>query len=412
METYQLALENDPVLKQALANRRATDEIKYQNIAQMLPQISGRAESNFNRLNNKKINFQGQGLQEYYEHSYSLNLTQPIFHWEHWVQLSQADNQIAQAEAQYLAEQQNLITRTSEAYFNILAAQDALEFTIAEKNAIARQLEQAEQRFKVGLIAITDVHEARAGYDKARSDEITAINEVDNAKEALREIIAEQDFLLSSLAMEIPLPSPKPTDIEEWSKNAQQQNLEIISAFNEAEVARKKIALERSGHLPQLDLIASHRESDNNSSFGLRGDSQQVGLQLNVPIFEGGGVYFRTRQAEQQYIQAKEKLIAKKREIERQVKDAYRGVISSISRVEALKASVISAESALEATEAGFDVGTRTMIDVLTATRNLTRAKSDHSKARYEYIINSIKLKQSASILKVEDIQAINTYLQ
>ncbi len=412
METYQLALENDPLLKQALANRKATDEIKYQNIAQMLPQISGRAESNFNRLNNKKFNFQGQGVQEYYEHSYTLNLTQPLFHWEHWVQLSQADNQIAQAEAQYLAEQQNLITRTSEAYFNILAAQDALEFTIAEKNAIAQQLEQAEQRFKVGLIAITDVHEARAGYDKARADEIAAINEVDNAKEALREIIGDQDILLSTLAMEIPLSSPEPSDIEKWSQNAQEQNLEIISVFNETEVARKKIALERSGHLPQLDLVASHRESDNNSSFGLRGDVQQVGLQLNVPIFEGGGVYFRTRQAEQQYIQAKEKLIAKKRQIERQVKDAYRGVISSISQVEALKASVVSAESALEATEAGFDVGTRTMIDVLTATRNLTRAKSDHSTARYQYIINSIKLKQSASILKVEDILAINAYLQ
>ncbi len=412
LETYQLALENDPILKQALANRKATDEIKHQNIAQMLPQISGRVESNFNRLKNKKINFQGQGIQEYYEHSYSINLTQPIFHWEHWVQLSQADNQIAQAEAQYLAEQQNLITRTSEAYFNILAAQDALEFTIAEKNAIAQQLEQAEQRFKVGLIAITDVHEARAGFDKARADEIAAINEVDNTKEALREIIGDQDVLLSTLALEVPLANPEPADIEKWSKNAQEQNLEIISAFNETEVARKKIALERSGHLPQLDLIASHRESDNNSSFGLRGDVQQVGLQLNVPIFEGGGVYFRTRQAEQQYIQAKEKLIAKKRQIERQVKDAYRGVISSISQVEALKASVISAESALEATEAGFDVGTRTMIDVLTATRNLTRAKSDHSKARYEYIINSIKLKQSASILNVEDLQAINAYLQ
>jgi len=308
METYQLALDNDPLLKQALANRKAIDEIKHQNIAQMLPQISGRAESNFNRLNNKKINFQGQGVQEYYEHSYSINLTQPLFHWEHWVQLSQADNQIAQAEAQYLAEQQNLITRTSEAYFNILAAQDALEFTIAEKNAIAQQLEQAEQRFKVGLIAITDVHEARAGFDKARADEIAAINEVDNAKEALREIIGDQEILLSTLALEIPLSNPEPADIEKWSKNAQEQNLEIISSFNETEVARKEITLERSGHFPQLDLIASHRESDNNSTFGLRGDVQQVGLQLNVPIFEGGGVYFRTRQAEQQYIQAKEKL--------------------------------------------------------------------------------------------------------
>ncbi len=411
LEVYDLALQNDPTLKQALANQNAIGVNKYQSIASMLPTITGRGESNFNRLKNKKASFQGEGIQEFYEHRYTIDLNQPVFHWDLWVQLSQADNQIAQAEAEYLAEQQNLITRATEAYFNILAAQDNLAFTVAEKNAIARQLEQAEQRFEVGLIAITDVHEAQAGYDQVRSDEITAINEVDNAKEALREIISETDASLATLGTKMPLVKPNPADIESWSTNAETQNLTIISAFNEAEVARKNIELQRSGHYPQLDIVASHSESDNNSSFGLRGDQQQVGLQLNVPIFEGGGVYFRTRKATQEHIQAKEKLIATKREVDRQVRDAYRGVISSISRVEALKAAVISGESALEATEAGFDVGTRTMVDVLTATRNLTQARSNHSQARYDYLINGIKLKQSASNLSLEDLQAINSFL-
>ena len=412
LEIYDLALQNDPILKQALANRKAVGETKHLSIARMLPTITGRAESSWNRLKNKKISFQGQGEQEFYEHRYSIDLNQPIFHWDHWVQLSQADNQIAKAEAEYLAEQQNLITRMTEAYFNILASQDNLEFTIAEKKAIARQLEQSEQRFKVGLIAITDVHEAQAGYDQVRSDEISASNQLDNAKEALREIISESDTPLATLGANMPLVTPNPDDIESWSNNAKTQNLTVISAFNEAEVARKNISLQRSGHYPQLDIVASHSESDNNSSFGLRGDQQQVGLQINVPIFEGGGVYFRTRQATQEHILAKEKLIATKRAVERQVKDAYRGVISSISRVEALKAAVISGESALEATEAGFEVGTRTMVDVLTATRNLTRARSNHSQARYDYLINGIKLKQSASSLSLEDLQAINAYFQ
>jgi outer membrane protein len=411
LEVYDLAQQNDPTLKQALANQKAIGVNKYQSIASMLPTITGRVESNFNRLKNKKASFQGEGIQEFYEHRYTIDLNQPVFHWDLWVQLSQADNQIAQAEADYLAEQQNLITRATEAYFNILAAQDNLAFTVAEKNAIARQLEQAEQRFEVGLIAITDVHEAQAGYDQVRSDEITAINEVDNAKEALREIISETDASLATLGAKMPLVKPNPADIESWSTNAETQNLTIISAFNEAEVARKNIELQRSGHYPQLDIVASHSESDNNSTFGLRGDQQQVGLQLNVPIFEGGGVYFRTRKATQEHIQAKEKLIATKREVDRQVRDAYRGVISSISRVEALKAAVISGESALEATEAGFDVGTRTMVDVLTATRNLTQARSNHSQARYDYLINGIKLKQSASNLNLEDLQAINSFL-
>ncbi len=412
LETYDMALQNDPILKQALANRNAVGTTKYLSIARMLPTITGRAESSWNRLNNKKVSFQGQGTQEFYDHNYSINLTQPVFHWDHWIQLSQSDNQIAQAEAEYLAEQQNLITRMTEAYFNVLAAQDNLEFTIAEKNAIARQLEQSEQRFNVGLIAITDVHEAQAGFDQVRSDEISADNELDNAKEALREIINESDASLATLGANMPLVKPNPDDIESWSNNAKTQNLTVISAFNEAEVARKNIGLQRSGHYPQLDIVASHSGSDNNSTFGLRGDQQQVGLQLNMPIFEGGGVYFRTRQATQQHILAKEQLIATKRAVERQVKDAYRGVISSISRVEALKAAVISGESALEATEAGFEVGTRTMVDVLTATRNLTRARSNHSQARYDYLINGIKLKQSASSLGFEDLQAINAYLQ
>lgn len=412
LQTYELALENDPRLKQAQANLAAVGESDDQGFARLLPVLSVSASSSFNRLDNKKRTFQGFGVQEYWNNSAGLNLSQPVFHWEYWVQLSQADNQIAQAEAQYLAEQQNLMLRVTEAYFNVLAAEDNLHFLRAEKDAIGKQLEQAEQRFEVGLIAITDVHEARAGFDQVRADVIAAEYLVDNRKEQLREIIGENAADLVGLGKQLPLQAPQPADIEAWSKIADTQNLTVVSILNETEVARKTIELQRSGHYPTLDLVGSVTKTDNNSVFGLRGDQETIGLQLNVPLFEGGAVNSRIREAEHRYEQSKEKLLETRRAVNREVKNAYRGLISSISRVEALKAAVVSAESALEATSAGFEVGTRTMVDVLKVQSNLYAARRDYARARYDYLINAVKLKQSASNLMREDLEAINRLLK
>jgi outer membrane protein len=413
-EIYQLALQNSPVLKQAEAKQSAIGESKDQSIARFLPTLNATAEANRERLHNKKAggDFRGNLVnQEFWNQSFKINLNQPLFHWDHWIQLSQADNQIAQAEALYQSELQNLMIKTSEAYFNVLAAQDNLEFTTAEKNAIARQLEQAKRRFEVGLIAITDVHEAQAGYDQALANEIEAANNLDNQKEALREIIGENDASLAPLGEQLPLIKPVPENMNSWSDSAEINNLNIISALNQAEFSRKNIDLQRNGHLPKLDLVASYGASDNNSTFGFRGDTQSVGLQLNVPLFEGGAVNSRTRQASYEYQAAKENLNQKKREVKRQVKDAYRGIISNMSRVDALQSSVNSAQSAFEASEAGFEIGTRTMVDVLNEQRNLYRAKRDYSRTRYDYLINSLKLKYAASNLSTEDISQINRLL-
>ncbi|MCK9395286.1 MAG: TolC family outer membrane protein [Methylobacter sp.] len=412
-ETYALALQNAPVLKQAQAKQSAVGESRDQSIARFLPNISAAGASSKQHLHNKKTNtYQGPAVnQEFWNNTFNLNLTQPLFHWEHWIQLSQSDNQIAQAEATYLAELQNLMVKTTEAYFNVLYAQDNLQFASAEKQAIARQLEQAQQRFNVGIIAITDVNEAQAGFDQANANEIDAANNLDNQKEALREIIGENDASLNALGEQLPLLKPEPADISAWSDLAELNNFSIISAFNQAEVSRKAIDLQRSGHLPRLDLIGSYGASDNTSSFGSRGDTQSIGVQLNVPLFEGGAVNSRTRQAGYEYQAAKEDLTAKKRAVNRQVKDAYRGVLTAISRVDALKAAVTSATSALEATEAGFGAGTRTMIEVLNEQRNLYRAKRDFSRTRYDYLINGIKLKQASSSLSQDDIEQVNRLL-
>ena len=412
-QTYELAVQNAPVLKQAQAKQFAIGESKDQSIARFLPNISATGASSKNHLHNKKTNsFRGPAAnQEFWDNTFNVNLTQPLFHWDHWIQLSQSDNQIAQAEATYLSELQNLMVKTTEAYFNVLYAQDNLQFAESEKQAIARQLEQAQQRFEVGISAITDVNEAQAGFDQANANEIEAANNLDNQKEALREIIGENDAALNALGEQLPLLKPEPADISAWSDTAELNNFNIISAFNQAEASRKAIDLQRSGHLPRLDLIASYGAADNNSSFGFRGDTQRIGVELNVPLFEGGAVNSRTRQASYEYQAAKEDLTAKKRAVKRQVKDAYRGVMSTISRVAALKATVMSATSALKATEAGFGAGIRTMVDVLNEQRNLYRAKRDFSRTRYDYLINSIKLKQAASSLSQDDIEQVNRLL-
>ncbi|MBL1264092.1 TolC family outer membrane protein [Candidatus Methylomicrobium oryzae] len=420
-EIADLALQNDPNLKKAEAERSAREEFRTQSLARFFPSASALGESSLEFLHNKKAkgftgfgsgDFRGpQVNQEYWSHTFDLNVTQPVFHWDHWVQLSQSENVIAQAEANYRAELQNLLTKTTQAYFDVLSARDNLEFAMAEKEAITRQLEQAKQRFEVGIAAITDVNEAQAAFDQALAGEIEAANRLDNQNEALKEIVGERELVLDLLGEQLPLKKPEPADISKWSETAELNNFEVIAAYNEAESARKSIEIQRSGHLPQLDIVGAYGVSDVNSSFGFRGDTQNIGLRLNVPLFEGGMVNSKTRQAQFEFEAAKENLSAVRRSIVRQVKDAYRGVITNISRVEALKTAVISSETSLEASEAGLSVGTRTMVDVLNVQRDLYKAKRDYARARYDYLINSIKLKQLASNLTADDLDRISRLL-
>ncbi len=416
LETYALALQNDPFLRQSLANKMAVGENKDQSIARLLPTLSAGATSGYNWSYQDSIfnqRFPGQSRQNnFWDSQFSINLVQPIFHWDMWVQLSQSDKQIAQADASYMSEQQNLILKTTEAYFAVLSAQDDLTFALSENKTIARQLDQAQQRFDVGLIAITDVYESQAGYDQSRSDIIAAENAMADAKESLMEIIGPHLTELNILGENLPLPKPDPSDIEEWNRQARNQNLNILIAQSEAEIIKDNIALQRSGHYPQLDIVGQFGLNDTTGNLAARGNTESIGIQLNIPIFEGGAVNSRTRQAEYQYIEAKENLIATQRAVTKEVKDSYRGVISAISQVAALKSAVHSGKSALEATEAGFDVGTRTMVDVLSTTRNYTNAQIRYAQSRYAYLINGIRLKKAASTLTVADLEAINRYLK
>lgn len=288
-------------------------------------------------------------------------------------------------------------------------------FATAEKEAISRQLEQAKERFEVGLIAITDVHDAQAGFDQARAGEILAINEVDNSWEALHVIINRRPSDLAPLTEKIPLEQPEPMDIESWRTAALKGNLELVAARAGTKATQKNISVQRSGHLPTLDIVGSVALNDTNQSIGsrtdTRTDTRTIGLQLNVPIFEGGAVNSRARQAQHNFQEAQRNQDKTLRSVVRRVKDSFRGVLTSISQVKALHAAMISSESALEATEAGVEVGTRTMVDVLAEQRNLFRAKRDYSRARYDYILNGLKLKQAAGSLMREDIDTVSQLL-
>ena len=417
LTTYELALQRDPQLRAAEATRNAVLENRPQSIAKLLPTISVGAALNRNSVKSKFDTTQqtfiaGARNVGFWDSSASVNLRQPIYHHDLWVRLSQTDNQIAKAEADFAAEQQNVGLRIAQAYFNVLLAQDTLEFARAEKRANERLLEQAKARFEVGLIAITDVNSAQAGFDQATASEIKTENSLDDAWEALREIIGEGADRLASLREEIPMNTPEPGSIEEWGQRAQESNLGILSAQNEAEQAQKGIDLQVSGHLPTLDLVGSAGFTDNNRPRGISTESQVIGMQFNLPLFEGGAVNSRIRQARHQFETAQERLDQQRRAVTRQVKDAYRGVLSSISQVKALRAAVTSSQSAVEATEAGLEVGTRTMVDVLTEQRNLYRAQQEYAKSRYDYIVNSLTLKQAASILTRSDFELVNGWLK
>ena len=284
----------------------------------------------------------------------------------------------------------------------------------ADKAAIARTLDQAKQRFEVGLAAITDVHEAQARYDTAVSEEINAEKLLDDAREALRELTGESPGQLEILKPEIPLVEPEPPVKERWVETAVEQNPLILAASAASQAARQEIEIRRSGHYPTIDLTASHARRTNN--FGglvpLERNDSEVGLEMVLPVFQGGLISSQTRESRYLFEQSQDELVRIRREVERQSRDSFRGVETEISRVRALKQAVISSEKALEASEAGFEVGTRTIVDVLDSQRELLRVRRDHARSRYDYLLNTLSLKQAAGILEEPDLVQLNELLE
>lgn len=411
---YRMAEESDPVYQQSISAYNAILENKPQARALLLPQasLSANTASVDDDISSQQ-GIGGSGEIEFNRHGYSLDIRQPIFRFDRYLALGQADSQILQAEAELSYSLQELIIRVAERYFEVLAAIDNLDFATAEKVSLGRALEQAKQRFEVGLTAITDVQEAQAGYDRSVANEILAENSIDNAREALRETAGIYVDLLAPLGEDMPLVRPEPDIIEDWTKTSQDQNYQVVAAKHRMQAALQETKIQKSGHLPTLDLVARKGFDTTGGRFGgAEIHETSVGVELSVPLFQGGLVSSRARQAQQRYNQAYEFLEQQYRSAQRQTRESYLGVISGISQVKALNQSVISSESALQATEAGFEVGTRTAVDVVASQRVLLQAKRDYARARYDYILNSLRLKQAAGTLSPEDLQEVNSWLE
>jgi len=413
-DVYQLAINNDPQYRSAEAAYLAVLETKSQSRAQLLPLINLSANTSKNKQDTISSGFFTLGTRRFNSSGYTLSLNQPLFNYDYFVQLRQSESAIGEAKANLSAAQQALMVRISERYFDALAALDGLEFARAEKRAIDRQLEQTRQRFEVGLIAITDVHEAQAAYDLVTAQEILAENLLASQYEALAEITGHYHKMLALLSPKTPLITPEPADIGKWGDTALNQNFQLLAAEFAYQNAREEIKRQRAGHLPTLELNASltYRDSKGGNFGNNESEDQAIELRLNMPLFQGGSTSSRTRQAQRLADQSHEGFEQQRRATLRQARDAYLSVLAEINRVKALGQAVVSAQSALDATEAGLEVGTRTTVDVLDTRRELFRAQRDHARSRYDYILNTLRLKEAAGILTTADLELINSWLE
>lgn len=412
LSVYKLAVQNDSQFRAAQAEYRALLETKTQSVALLLPSIS--ASAHYSEHDDETITSSTTPY-KYKTNGYNLTLTQPLYRHQNFVGLDQADAQVAQAVALFESAKQDLIIRVAKQYFAVLAAEDDLEFAKAEKKSIAEQLVQTEQRFQVGLIAITDVHEAKARYDLAVARSITAENTLAISNETLSEITAKHHSNLAFLSIKHPLVKPQPADINQWVKTAKEQNALLLSSKSNVDIARAEVSKQSAGHYPSLDLTANHAftEYGEGVSTGQRKqNSNTLSIQLNVPLYQGGIVNSRTRAAAYRLTQSREKHEQQTRATERQTRTAYLSVIANISQVKALKQALASSMVALEATQAGFEVGTRTAVDVLDSQGNLYRARRDYAKVRYNYVLETLTLKLAAGTLSDLDLELLNPWLK
>ena len=412
-DVYSLAKQHDADIQIAESRYQAEAQKKPIARANFLPQanLSASAADNRQKTRGRMFGIPGRPV-DFNSHGYSLNLSQALYHRDFYVQFRQAKNSVAKARVDLDAAHQALIVRTAVAYFNVLAAQDAVTFKESEKKAIGRQLEQAKQHFHVGLIAKTDVHETQASYDLAVVEEIEALNTLEISKAALEVIITERLDHLYTLSNRVELVSPDPNNAEDWVTKGLQQNLTLLSSEYASKIAQQEIKLQQSRHHPTLDIVSSYSYADTGGLSGPRKtEDTRMGLELNLPIFQGGRTYYRSKQAHHNANLAKNEYEKVRRQTIQDVRDAYLNVISGISRVKALATAVESNEAATRADEAGFQAGTRTSVDVLLAVQDTFRAKQDHARARYDYLLHTLKLKQATGTLSVDDLLKIDDWL-
>ena len=425
IDVFERAKQSDPQILKADADRLGARESKPLALAKLLPQLGLSAGISKNKTDSLQpfvpLTAPVDYSSDVTEKSYSLQLNQSIFHWDQWAALKRADAQVAQAEANYLAQEQDLIVRVAQGYFGVLSAKDQVDSAQAAVAAFEQELEQTEKRFEVGLIPITDVKEARAQRDQSVADVIDAKRQLATAIEQLRAITGAEFDSLAAPTDDMPLKTPDPASEDKWVSVAMEQNLGVIAARMGVDIARQDVNAAEAGHLPSLDLVASYGKKTDDTTYTAASGSldqntfqkpKSIGLQLTFPIFSGGATQASVRQKVYAKRSAQESLELATRQTERDVRDNYLGVLSDISRVKALKQALESSQVALQATEAGFDVGTRTTVDVLLSRNKFFQAQTTYLQSRYKYLLSLIQLEQAAGQLNRADLEEINGWLK
>lgn len=418
LDIYELALKNDSQLKADAAAYKAGLENRTLGRAGLLPFIN--ASANYTEYDNDSTNKLApleSGSIDTTQTGWNISLNQPLFDMAAWYNYQQGIKLSEQAEAQFGADQQSLIVRVAEAYFNVLRAVDTLEATMAEEKALAQQLEQTKQRYEVGLTAITEVHEAQAAYDSALAFRFEARGNLSISFEALEVLTGQAHSQVAPLAPDFPVIDPVPADRHEWVEFSLKNNYRLKAAHLQADASHEVARASRAGHLPTVKASLSYNDNaEDGKRYGLpvdtTNDGTNIGISLNVPLFAGGATSGRSRQAYAQYTQAQEIFNSTQRNVIQSARALHLSVETGVARVQARHQAIISSQSALEATQSGYDVGTRNLVEVLQSQRQLYQARRDYATALYDYVINTIRLREVAGMLTPRDVQEIDKWLQ
>jgi outer membrane protein len=417
LEAYKLAQQSDPKFRAAQFEAKAGGTAIDQARAGFLPtaRLDGIHTDTRQRILSSNNPIFTPSTTTFPTSGYTLSVTQAIFRKDVIERFAQAKAVVRQAEYAALAAEQELMLRTTSAYLSVLAALDGLALATAERQAVGRSLEVARERLTMGLGTITNQHDATARFAGTQAREIEAQNKLRDARQGLREITGRMIEKVQSLRAEFPLQLPEPAVMERWVEVALEQNLSLRARRESVEVARQEVERQRAGHFPSLNLVLNHNRNDAGGTLfggGSTTETTDVSLRLSMPLYEGGLTSAVTQEAAYRFQKSQEELEQERRAVERMTRAAYDGTLSGVSLVRALRQSVVSQESALEAKSQGFKSGVFTLLPVLDATRDLYLARRDYAQSRYEYLFNRLRLKQAAGTLSEADLEGINAALE
>lgn len=423
LAVYQQAQINDPVWAAAQSSRIAAQEKLVQGKALTLPTATlganaGHTQTNLDRTGGV-TNIGRSGHDEYETYGYSLNVSHPLYRRQNTIQYEQSKVQVAQAEEQLSTARQDLMIRVAQSYFEVLGAQDRIDLIRAEKSAISRQLEQAQANFEVGTATITDVHEAQARLDLTLAQEIAAVNLLQARKHAIQSITGQFPERLAAVKSELQAEVPEPREMEKWVEFAEQNNLPLKIQLQALEIANQEVERTRAGHLPTLDVVGTYY--DNRANGGVSSDlvgynnslkTATLGLQLEIPLYQGGAISSRVREAIANQQKAKDDVEAARRDAGLRTRQAFLLVSNSVAEVKAYEQALVSSQSQLDSTTLGYEVGVRTSVDVLNAQQQLYTAKRDLLLARYTWLLSVLQLKAAVGLLTEDDLVVTNRRLE